>query len=112
MTVAQVAFNSRVSRLTMCCKRVRLLLPKRAHWVNTSTGSWKTVGTRNRGPAPVDVGVDFQTCEIFSFGEVKELEIHRVVDVPQGVDVVEAQLHLSGALERIFGFDSVIHILV
>ena len=68
------------------------------------------VGNDNGGFAPVDVGVDLETGEVFGLGEVKELEIDRVVDVAEGVDVVEAELHMGAALEWILGFDSVRHI--
>ena len=60
------------------------------------------VGNDNGWFAPVDVGVDLETGEVFGLGEVKELEIDRVVDVAQGVNVIEAQLDLGGAFEGIW----------
>ena len=69
------------------------------------------VGNDDGRFAPVDISLDLQTCKIFSLGQVKELEINRIVDVAQGVDVVKAQLHCSAAFEGILGLNSVrIHI--
>ena len=67
------------------------------------------VGDDDRGTAPIDVGLHFQSFEIMRLAQVKELEIDRVVDVAQRIHIVETQLHGRAALEWILGFDSVVH---
>ena len=63
------------------------------------------------GLAPVDVGLYFESGKVLGLAQVKELEVGRVVDVPQGIYVVEAQLDRRCAVERVLGFYTVIHII-
>lgn len=41
------------------------------------------------------------TLEVFALSQVEEVEIYRVVDVPQSVEVAESQLHWQRAMKGI-----------